>query len=261
MSERQPGMGMETAPGRGLIPDHKYMAGTCLALVLLALVLLLWIAILQPQVLPIKHVRVEGDFIHLSPGGLKHIATNVVRGGFFNVNVQGIKSALLQEAWVREVTVRRVWPDGLIVYITEQQPLARWGDKALLNGEAEVFTPSRDLMPAALPLLAGPVGSHKRVLDKYDTIHAMLSSYHLEVASLSLTKRRAWRFKLVDGPLVMIGSKQVDERLKRFSEFVLTQFAGDLLNAELIDMRYTNGFAVKWDEGLETAVAGLGEHG
>jgi len=252
----QPSMNVEMSPEHDFVTEHKYMAGTLIIVVLLSLVLFLWLKILQPQVLPIKHVRVEGDFIHLSTGELKQIATNVVRGGFFNVNVDGIKKELLQEAWVDKVTVRRVWSDSLIVYITEHQPVARWGNKALINGKAEVFSPGIDSIPEDLPVLEGPVGSHKLILDKYEKISSMLSEYNLEISALSLTKRRAWQFKLVNGPLVMMGRKHIDERLSRFSEFVLSQLYKELPGAELIDMRYTNGFAVQWDDYPETTVAG-----
>ena len=71
--------------------------------------------LLDPATLPIKHVRIEGNFQRLSPQRMQSMVSTVIKGGFFNLNVMGIKEALLSEPWVNWVVVQRVWPDGLRV--------------------------------------------------------------------------------------------------------------------------------------------------
>ncbi|MEX2354049.1 MAG: hypothetical protein WD709_07670, partial [Gammaproteobacteria bacterium] len=56
--------------------------------------------LMDPATLPVRHVSVSGDFIHLSPFSLERRVSDVVRGGFFNVNVDTIKQTLIQEPWV-----------------------------------------------------------------------------------------------------------------------------------------------------------------
>ena len=253
----QTGVDIEMKPGADFTFDYKYLVGTLMIAILFSLAVFFWLKISRPEALPIKYVRVEGDFIHLSPGELKESAANIIRGGFFNVNVDNIKHGITtQEAWVNKVAVRRVWPDRLIVYITEQEPVAEWGDKALINSEAEVFSPAPDSFPAGLPVLKGPPDSHRMVLEKYELIKSRLSRQNLGIAALTLTERRTWQFKLVNGPVVMLGKKNVDEKLNRFSKFVLSQRSINLFQAISIDMRYANGFAIKWTEKPETIVTG-----
>ncbi len=67
--------------------------------------------------------------------------TDKVRGGFFNLDVDAVRLALLGEPWVSEVTVKRIWPDALRVIVIEQIPVVRWGDSGLLNPAGEYFAP------------------------------------------------------------------------------------------------------------------------
>lgn len=224
----------------------RFPSSFLLMAVLLALALYFWLAISRPEVLPIKYVRIKGEFIHLSPGRLKESATKLVRGGFFDVNVEAIRRGLLREAWVNEVTVRRVWPDTLTVYIAEHEPVARWRDKHLLSRDGKVFTPAADSFPAGLPLLRGPSDTHGLALEKRELIRAKLAPWNLSLASLTLTERRAWEFQLASGPRIMLGKREVDEKLERFFRFVLAPQVLNLSQVESIDMRYTNGFAIRW---------------
>ena len=49
------------------------------------------------------------------------------------VDLAGIRDDLKQLPMVHEVTVRRAWPDRLMVFITEQVPVLRLGEDAYLN--------------------------------------------------------------------------------------------------------------------------------
>src|SRR5690606_35640605 len=131
----------------------------------------------DPRALPIRYVRVKGDFRHLSPALLERTAGEVVRGGFFNVNVETVRATLLAEPWVKGVTVRRTWPDGLALYVREQVPVARWGDAALLNRDAEVFVPARESWPEGLPALTGPEGTEALVLERWRYVQQELDGY------------------------------------------------------------------------------------
>ena len=211
---------------------------------------------IAPQVLPIKQVQISGLFTHLALAELETRATNAIRGGFIGASVAGIKQALMQDGWVSEVTVRRVWPDSLLIHVTEHAPVALWGSSGLLSTQAAVFAPPPESFPAGLPFLNGPLGSEQAVLEKYWLLQTELAPRGMEIDALVLTERRAWQFRLVDGPVVLVGRKDVEGRFERFFNFAIPYQADRLLRAEKIDMRYTNGFAVKWAAGSENAISG-----
>lgn len=210
------------------------------------LALYFWPKIPVPEILPIKRVQIAGNFAHLSPAELEEKAAQIIRGGFITVNVAAVKRELLQEEWINEVTVRRVWPDSLMIFVTEHEPVARWDSNAMISNEAAIFSPAEASFPPGLPFLRGPRGSEEVVLEKYELVKTELKRWDMEIEMLVLTERRAWQFTLADGPVVLLGKKDVEGRINRFFSFAIPYQADRLLRAKLIDMRYTNGFAVKW---------------
>ncbi len=229
--------------------SKKHLLRILIVAACVGLALYLWSGIPWSEIMPVKSVQVAGRFVHLSPAELEKKAANIIRGGFVTVNIAGVKRELLKEAWINEVAIRRVWPDSLMIFITEHEPVALWGSNALISAEAAVFSPEEASFPPGLPFLSGPQSSEEAVLEKYKLLKTELKRWDMEVEMLVLTERRAWQFKLADGPVVLLGRKDVEARFKRFFSFAVPYQADSLLQAKSVDMRYTNGFAVKWTTG------------
>jgi cell division protein FtsQ len=204
--------------------------------------------VLDPRTLPIRHVRINGEFRHLSPAAMQEAASGVVRGGFFNVNVDAVRAALLREPWVRNVTVRRVWPDALSLQVTEQVPVARWGDAGLLNGDAAVFAPEPSTWPDGLPLFSAPAGAESMMLKRYRHMADTLAGLGLKVARVHLDERRSWSLTVEGGPEVILGRRDSVSRFDRFATVLPGHLLETLDRVTVVDMRYTNGFAVRWRE-------------
>lgn len=219
-----------------------------MAFVLTFIALLVWggIYLSHPDTLPIKQVRIEGDFTRLSPVDLQLLVTDKVRGGFFNLDVDAVRLALLNEPWVSEVTVKRVWPDALRVIVIEQVPVVRWKDSGLLNAAGEYFAPDPATIPVELPLLSGPAGSEVMLLGKFNSMQQRIQLLGLKIALLTLNERRAWSFQLENGIKVVLGRRDFEERLNRFLTLIPTTISGRIEQTGSVDMRYTNGFSIRW---------------
>ncbi len=200
--------------------------------------------LLQASTLPILQVHVEGEFRQLTPGSIEHIVGAEVRTGFFAVDVEAVRAALLSNPWVYDASVRRVWPDSLKVTIHEQRATAYWGASALLNPEGVAFYPSSASFPAGLVKLEGPAGSESLVLSRLHQLDSILAPLEQNLASLRLSERRAWSFQLAQGPRVIIGRADVDARLERFGRALGGVLASELRDIEVVDMRYPNGFSI-----------------
>lgn len=218
--------------------------------------------LLDPATLPIKHVRIEGNFQYLSPEKMQTLVTDVIRGGFFNLNVSTIKEALLAEPWVYWVVVQRVWPDGLRVNVIEQQATAYWNETDLLNESAQIFTPEAAVSIVDLPWLSGPAETQKLVMTRYGEMQAALTPLAIRVGKVSLSERRAWRIQLQDGPLVILGRNDIESRIDRFTESVVASLSDEISKIKQIDMRYTNGFAIQWTSNIPQLIeSGLENNG
>ncbi len=232
-------------PGHG---RRARVLGSMLALLLIALFITGAVHLSHPDTMPIKQVRIEGDFTRLSPVDLQLLVTDKVRGGFFSLNVDAVRDALLAEPWVSRVTVQRVWPDGLRVIVTEQVPAVRWKDKGLLNIEGMYFEPDSKTIPRGLPLLSGPAGSETMLLQRYNHMQRQVNKVGFSIAELVLDERRAWSFRLASGIQIVLGRRDFEQRFQRFLNLIPTTLSGRVAQAEQIDMRYTNGFSIKWKQ-------------
>ncbi len=202
----------------------------------------------NPNVLPIKYIKVEGEFSNLSNTELKDTVEKNIRGGFFHLNVNEVRIALLDIPWVREVSIKRIWPDSLKVIVSEQDASARWGDFGLLNHSGEYFSPNIESIPNDLPILFGPDNSEVKLLEKFRTIQNALQSlpFRLGIVSVTLNNRRSWSFVLKNGVTVIIGRYAFEDRFNRFLKIIPTFFPDQINEIKSIDLRYSNGLSVFW---------------
>lgn len=227
-------------------PHPGRLFGSLVVLVFISLLVWGGMTLSDPDTLPIKQVRIEGDFTRLSPVDLQLLVTDKVRGGFFNLDVDAVRLALLDEPWVSEVTVKRIWPDALRVIVIEQVPVVRWGDSGLLNHAGEYFAPEITTIPVVLPLLSGPVGSEVNLLNRFNMMQERIQAIGFNIASITLNERRAWSFQLKNGIKVVLGRRDFEDRFNRVLTLIPTTISGRIEQTESIDMRYTNGFSILW---------------
>jgi len=214
--------------------------------------------LLDPGTLPIRQVRIEGEFSNLSAGKLHELVSSSIQGNFFHLDVAAVRNALLADPWVHDVTVQRVWPDSIRVYVTEQVAVAYWREAGLLNKAGQYFAPARNTFPENLPLLEGPEGMQALVLDKYFFLERLLQTRGMSLDLLRLDERRAWMFRLRGGLQVVLGRENFEERTARFVNIVADGLGPRLSGAGKIDMRYPNGYAVQWKQGEAEIQTGVG---
>jgi cell division protein FtsQ len=174
-----------------------------------------------------------------------------IKGNFFTANLEQVRTAFESAPWVHRATVRREWPDQLIVEVEEHAPLGTWGeDGRLLSVKGDVFT--ANLAEAdedhPLPEFEGPEGSEKEVLARYIELRDWFAPLKLVPEALSLSSRYAWTVRLDNGMSVALGREQDRTTLKtRVDRLVgiYPQLASRLPDGiESIDMRYQNGLAL-----------------
>lgn len=188
---------------------------------------------------------------HVNQLTLRAGAAGRIKGNFFTTNLDQVRTAFESVPWVRRATVRREWPDQLIVEVEEHEALGTWGeDGRLLSIKGDLFT--ANLAEAdedhALPQLNGPEGSEKEVLARFAELGMWFAPSGLLPQALSLSSRYAWTVKLDNGTSVALGREQDRATLKTRVERLVgiyPQLASRLRNGiDTIDMRYPNGLAL-----------------
>ncbi|MEX2517061.1 MAG: cell division protein FtsQ/DivIB [Gammaproteobacteria bacterium] len=238
--------------------SRSFLIGGVLSLLLLLGLIAAALHLLQPQTLPIKQVRIEGEFRHLSQADIQQLVSRKIRGGFFSVDVAALRDAVAAEPWVRDVQVQRVWSDALQVSIREQLPLARWADSGLVNADGDYFQPQQVAQLENLPQLNGPDNTQAQMTQHLLQLQQALAPLGIEIAELELTERRAWSFITRTGLQVVLGREAFNQRLQRFVTLVSENLGDQLNRAVYVDMRYPNGFAVRFNKAARATAQGDG---
>ena len=84
------------------------------------------------------------------------------------------------------------------------------------------------------------------------------ASIGLSIRKVTVTSRRAWRIRLSNGIEVRLGRSNMDFRVSRLVKIYKSVLGKNSKNVHAIDMRYTNGFAVKWKSGRKIKTFAFG---
>jgi cell division protein FtsQ len=202
------------------------------------------------DIVPIENVEIEGAYENVSLNDLRETVVGVLEGGYFTVDLEVVRSALLELPWVEDASVRRQWPAGLYIKVIEKQAIAYWGDDAILSNRGEIFSPLVIDKNKGLPGLHGPEGLHKKVWGFFMEEFERFNKIGLEINRLALDDRRAWtlvvaRMGTTQGVVVKLGREDTAHRLDRFVRVFSDNTMWNFNDIAVIDMRYPNGFAMR----------------
>ncbi|HID83467.1 MAG TPA: FtsQ-type POTRA domain-containing protein [Chromatiales bacterium] len=205
--------------------------------------------LMRVDTLPVRHVSVSGDFKYLQPEVLQEKLASEVKGGFFSLDLEQLREELETLPWVYRVALRREWPDRLHVYFEEQTPIARWRKTALLNRYGEIFKPGLDeIQPEGLPQIVGESGREKVLIDDFIRYDQMLSETGLVLARLEEDARQDQHLVLANGMQLALGREGHDKRLVRFTRVFAQTLSTVASQIAALDLRYSNGFSIRWHE-------------
>ena len=99
-----------------------------------------------------------------------------------------------------------------------------------------------------LPEFNGPEDAAREVAGHYEEFGQMLRPFNLALTRMSLSDRRALQLELNNGLVVELGRDKVRERLEKFIGVYGQTVARLPHSVAYADLRYPNGFAVRYPE-------------
>ncbi|MEW8626013.1 MAG: FtsQ-type POTRA domain-containing protein [Candidatus Thiodiazotropha sp.] len=241
-----------------LLPENSLLWLKLALLTLVTISALYWMGKMlgDPAVMPVRTVGVDGEMRFVQRERLEQVVAEAVNGSFFSVDLKRMREQIEAMPWVKQVSIRRVWPDKLRVQVTEHVPLAYWGEEAMVSQLAEVFEPESLPELQGLVTLVGDAQQAKTITREYQRMQTLLDTADLRLTRIWVDARQAWRIETDSGLLLQLGRRDVMQRLTRFVRLypdLMAQHDRQLVSA---DLRYTNGFSVQWlAEEEETAKA------
>ncbi len=214
------------------------------------------VPVVTEELFPFREVTVLGARQAETQRELRQVIHGL-RGGFFTLDLDTARQAFERMPWVRQATVRRLWPNRLLVELREHVPAAAWNGQQVLSVQGELF-PVRPW--DSLPRIHAPEGMQRQVAVRLAEFQTLVAPAGWRIASLQVSPRGAWRLALAPatptrseilaaaGPTprvsLELGRDRQAERVQRFLTFydAATARLGPLTQ---IDLRYPNGFAAR----------------
>lgn len=197
---------------------------------------------------PVRELQVHASFRHVSAAQIRAAVAPSLGAGFFAINLDEVRDAVATLPWVGQVEVSKHWPDALDITVHEIQPVARWGTDALLGRSGRIFKVPNAAVANGLPRFDAPVDRAADVLAFYHTAVTDFAPYSLRVTEVDLSARGSWTLSLSNGGHVVVGGERPDQRLARFAAALPILMRGRSDGFVYADLRYSNGFAVRWPE-------------
>jgi cell division protein FtsQ len=213
---------------------------------LLSLIASFLLIMLDQNTLPITTVRIEG-IVNTDPQALQKRVSSVAVGGFFEIDLTMLRLNILPLPWIKEVQIRSQWPDTLLIQVQEYTAVA-WMNKSLIDNEGNKLTVNRyPLMD--LPRFTGPLDKADDILKHYNQLAPLVQAAGLHIKEFGYNARKTWYMLLNNNMKLNLGRGETKTRFQRFLK-IYHRLKTPSLNkigdkAVLIDLRYTNGIAVR----------------
>lgn len=228
----------------------------------------------------VRIVKVEGPLAETEAAQIRRQIGRVLDGRLLTMDVAQLRKRVMELSWPGEVSVRKVWPDTIVVRVSRRTVVARWADQGYLTPAGEiVITPNG---PADVPVFDCALSTPKEAMEVYRYLQSMTADVGLLIQRVSENEIGEWRLAIV-GPVarkavgptglaaendlampdaaaaeaqagpearleVMLGADSLRERMQRFLVAWSRMLEQRADSVDYVDLRYGNGIAVRWRE-------------
>ncbi|MEQ3697604.1 MAG: cell division protein FtsQ/DivIB [Pseudomonadales bacterium] len=198
---------------------------------------------------PVRKVVVVGSLKYVNPIEIQELVNPILEeNSFWGVSLDNFAQSIMSLSWIESANVQRRANRTVYLHLTEQRPIARWNDDALLNRHGELFShEGRQLETfSSLPRLSGPTILLDQLLSEYRVFNDTLRDEGVTVKVLSAAEDGQRTIQLNNDVQVLFGTYNIDDKILRFAALWNTLSNEQKSNVHRIDMRYDNAAAIAW---------------
>lgn len=201
--------------------------------------------------IPISQVEVKGQLHYQSKDDISRLINRYAVNGFVQVDLNRLRDELIGLPWIQHVSVGRKLPGGLVIHVTEQQPVAHWNDNAFINQYGDLLYPPQRQHIDGLPVFSG--NDHRKVIDSYARLNSVLPEQQKPVRELHIDDRETVRVTLASGAVLVMAFDQLDQQMARWWQISAAGLGEKMYAVSRVDLRYNNSATVQWKEGIALA--------
>jgi cell division protein FtsQ len=217
------------------------------ALAVLVLEAAVWAA--QRPRFDFHRIEITGELRHVGRAAIRTAVAGRLSGNFFTMRLADTRRAFESIPWVASASVRRVWPDRLVVRLTERRAIGVWSDGRVLSDAGVLFdaNPAEAELDGARIEFSGPPQYAADAVARLAAMQPGFEAMHQSVAAVSISERASWTIRTAAGQLIDLGRDDPPGSVARRLAAVVAQYPTVVARLEgvpgRIDARYENGFA------------------
>ncbi len=234
--------------------DDGVPAAALLARVFFLLALLIFLggavvwAVRRP-VFDLRRITIAGTLQHVNRAEIRTALAGRLAGNFFALPLRDARDAFQTIPWVADASVRRVWPDSLLVRLTERRAVGIWSDGRLVSDTGVLFdgNPAEADLDGPQIAFSGPAQLAPQAVARIVPFARACHALGTTLAGIAVSDRESWSLYTARGQVFDLGrddppgavQRRLD-RLVRSDPVVVARLGGAPAH---VDARYDNGFA------------------
>lgn len=205
--------------------------------------------------LPLKAIIIRGDLLHQNTASLRANVIPKIKGNFYTIDLLSTQNSFEVLPWINKVSVKRVFPQRIEVFLEEHKAAAIWGERdeaRMVNKFGVIFESEiNDDTTENIPQFVGPDGQSGLILNMYQSLLPVFEPLKLRPTKLELSERGSWHVTLDGGASIELGRGAIDLVSERANRFVHTlagvasKFGRNASALSYADLRHQDGYAVR----------------
>jgi len=201
---------------------------------------------------PVKKISIQNEVQYIDKSELSALVSEQIEEGMWAIDLESLQKELKDVSWVKNIEIRKVWPDQLILIVEEHQPVVKFGSEILTNSGTKISIVKEQDWMKTLPVVEiNKVNQRtaeelKSIWSEYRLIKRQFELVELNLELLKIDEINNWNLYFEDGLTINLGRKHHKSRVERLVSVFDEIESKKLINQ--IDLRYDNGFAVELKE-------------
>ena len=205
---------------------------------------------------------VNNDNPNIDTQEIQQVIKTTFNGTTLSTDLKMMNELILDNPWVEQVVVRRVWPNTIVLRVEERRIIALWNNKYLISEFGELtdiqathYKKIEDRLGCYLIKIEGPEDFLSKIVARAEVTNNLLTNINKKLLHLRLTDQFSWEAKTTKGMTLRFGGDDLQGpmyyRLENFTKSY-SSLANKLAEKGIrspeihyVDLRYAKGFAIK----------------
>jgi cell division protein FtsQ len=194
----------------------------------------------------IQQVELFGCSKHTTIKSIRQQVIPTISAGTFTFRINHLQQNLMKLPWVGATTIVRDKPNTLKITVIERVPVAIVNGSYYLDNKGKMFKiDNKEKDNEKLPTITVERSDLEKAVFLLQKAKKIFAGHKYGLQHLEESPGAIWHFELENGDIIYLGNHDLPQRLAKLSE-VINYLVDHEIHYHVLDMRYANGFSVRY---------------